>query len=154
MAKAGRKRDVVREALYWQLLSTGMGTVQACRETGIGRRTGLRWRIDAERQAREHAAAARSDRFLSEDERRQIAGFRDRGMSMREIARLLERSPSKISRELGRNSSPAGYEPVAAERCAQVRRGRPKQSKLTGDVWLARSVTPPASEISRTFASG
>ncbi len=55
MAKAGRKRDVVREALYWQLLSTGMGTVQASRETGIGRRTGLRWRIDAERQAREHA---------------------------------------------------------------------------------------------------
>ncbi len=40
MAKAGRKRDVVREALYWQLLSTGMATVQACRDTGIGRCTG------------------------------------------------------------------------------------------------------------------
>lgn len=45
MARRGRKRNLERERLYWDLLASGHGTVDACREVGIGRRTGLRWRL-------------------------------------------------------------------------------------------------------------
>lgn len=136
MAVAGRKRDVVREARYWQLLSTGMGTVQACREAGIGRRTGLRWRIDAERMQRERALAQRSKRFLSAIERQQIASLRDRGWSMRNIGVELGRPASTISRELKRNTTAGPYDPVAAERRAGSERARPKLTKLERNEWL------------------
>jgi transposase, IS30 family len=136
VAVAGRKRDVVREARYWQLLSTGMGTVQACRDAGIGRRTGLRWRLDAERRAREQALTQRSERFLSEVERQQIASLRDRGWSMRRIGVELGRPASTISRELKNNTIDGPYDPVAAECRAQRERARPKQSKLELNEWL------------------
>ena len=41
MARRGRKRRLDRETLYWELVRSGVGTVQACRETGIGRKTGF-----------------------------------------------------------------------------------------------------------------
>lgn len=44
MAREGRKRRLELEALYWELLRSGVGTVEACREAGIGRKTGFRWR--------------------------------------------------------------------------------------------------------------
>ena len=44
MARRGRKRNLEKERLYWDLLASGAGTVEACRQVGIGRRTGLRWR--------------------------------------------------------------------------------------------------------------
>ncbi|HEU4399468.1 MAG TPA: helix-turn-helix domain-containing protein, partial [Actinomycetota bacterium] len=30
----------------WQLLLSGVGTVEACRQVGIGRKTGYRWRAE------------------------------------------------------------------------------------------------------------
>lgn len=136
MAVPGRKRDVVREAHYWQLLSTGMGSVQACREAGIGRRTGLRSRLEAQRRLREQALAQRSARFLSMVERQQIASMRDRGWSMRKIGRELGRPASTISRELKQNTTGGRYDPVAAECRAQRERARPKPSKLEANEWL------------------
>jgi hypothetical protein len=34
---------VGRQTLYWQLLASGAGTVEACRQVGIGRKAGYRW---------------------------------------------------------------------------------------------------------------
>jgi len=45
MARRGRKRQLEAESLYWQLILSGIGTVEACREVGIGRKTGYRWRV-------------------------------------------------------------------------------------------------------------
>jgi hypothetical protein len=44
MARRGRKRQLDVETQYWQLLLSGVGTVEACRQVGIGRKTGYRWR--------------------------------------------------------------------------------------------------------------
>jgi len=46
MAKRGRKRDLNRELRYWELLSQGIGTVEACRLVGVSRKTGCRWRAE------------------------------------------------------------------------------------------------------------
>ena len=46
MARRGRKRQLDAESLYWQLILSGLGTVAACKEVGIGRKTGYRWRAE------------------------------------------------------------------------------------------------------------
>lgn len=40
MVRRGRKRQLDVEARYWALLANGIGTVEACRTLGIGRKTG------------------------------------------------------------------------------------------------------------------
>jgi IS30 family transposase len=39
MGRQGRKRQLEVEARYWQLFQSGMGTVAACRQVGITRKT-------------------------------------------------------------------------------------------------------------------
>lgn len=46
MARRGRKRDRTREIRYWELLSQGIGTIEACRLVGVSRKTGYRWRAE------------------------------------------------------------------------------------------------------------
>lgn len=73
-------------------------------------------------------------RFLSLQEREQIADRVREGQSIRAIGRAMGRSPSTIKRELDRNTSEAGiYQPHAAHRQAVARRPRPRSSKLAHD---------------------
>ncbi|WP_431237359.1 IS30 family transposase [Mycolicibacterium aichiense] len=67
-----------------------------------------------------------SPRYLSQDERIEIADLRRAGLSMRAIADKLGRAPSTISRELCRNAAPAGRasQPFDAHRRATARRAR------------------------------
>ena len=46
MARRGRKRQLDAETSYWKLLQSGVGTVEACKMVGIGRKTGYRWRAE------------------------------------------------------------------------------------------------------------
>ena len=46
MARRGRKRRLEMESEYWRLVLSGVGTVEACRLVGIGRKTGYRWRAE------------------------------------------------------------------------------------------------------------
>ncbi|WP_201776265.1 hypothetical protein [Streptacidiphilus melanogenes] len=46
MGIQGRKRRLDLEAEYWRLLQSGVGTVEACKLVGIGRKTGYRWRAE------------------------------------------------------------------------------------------------------------
>jgi len=72
---------------------------------------------------------------LTIEERACIALYRKQGKSQAEIARLLERSPSVISRELKRNSSYDGsYNAVGAQRKYKARRkGCASTPKLVAD---------------------
>ena len=68
-----------------------------------------------------------------------MAGLRDQGLSKRQIAAKLDRSPSTISRELNRNSSRQdGYRPGYADDQAWSRRWR--GSKLDRDPDLRHTV--------------
>lgn len=58
---------------------------------------------------------------LTQDERYQIAAGMKVGMSQREIAKQLGRSPSTISREIHRNSLEQGYKGLLAQRRRQSR---------------------------------
>jgi transposase, IS30 family len=58
---------------------------------------------------------------LSDDEREAISRSIEAAATLREIARQLHRSPSTISREVGRNSGLAGYRAFAASHRARRR---------------------------------
>jgi len=129
---------------YLRLVAQGMSNVQACREVGVHRITGTRWRdgrnvVDSAGRARYYPPIATlpvviSARFLSEDERVLIGDLLRAGQSVRSIAAQLGRSPSTISREVRRNSSEAGnYRPFTAHRMALARRPRPRPGKLAHD---------------------
>ena len=73
-------------------------------------------------------------RYLSLPERETIRDLATSGASVRAIAQVMGRSPSTISRELGRNADPVlGYLPHGAHRKAAARRQRPKTAKLAGE---------------------
>ena len=59
---------------------------------------------------------------LQPEERLTIASLHLQGSSIRAMARILGRSPATVSRELTRNSSPAGYASVPAEALRAARR--------------------------------
>lgn len=70
-------------------------------------------------------------RYLSVLERERLQDLRRAGLSMRQIALELGRSPSTISRELRRNTvSTRGYLPHTAHRLSVKRRARHRQPKL------------------------
>ncbi len=77
-------------------------------------------------------------RYLSLLERERLRDLHRSGMSMRQIASTMGRSPSTVSRELARNSTTAGgYMPHAAHRASVRRRARPKHPKLLGETELS-----------------
>jgi hypothetical protein len=90
MARRGRKRNLERERLYWDLLASGLGTVQACRQVGIGRRTELRWRRENGGFRRDLGGSAPVvGRYLSLFERERVQTLIAQGIGVREIGRRL-----------------------------------------------------------------
>ena len=83
-----------------------------------------------------------SERYLSRDERYELARLREGGLSVRAVAARMGRSPSTICRELARNATArtGGYQPERAHRLAWERQRRPKPSKLSGNPPLAAAV--------------
>jgi IS30 family transposase len=144
MARRGRRRQLDVEARYWELLASGAGTVAACRGAGITRKTGYRWRAEAGGVVPARLAeAVRSNRYLSLLERQRIAMLREKGAGIREIATILGRAPSTVSRELARNTARhdrRGYEPVVAHARARARAARPGRSRLVVDRGLREVV--------------
>jgi len=144
MSRRGRKRQLVVEDEYWALILAGVGTVDACRQTGITRKTGYRWRLErggvpSARLTEEQ----RSGRYLSLLERQRIAALRARGLTIREIAARLSRAPSTVSRELHRNLRRHDrdiYDATLADARARHRAKRSRGGRLLHDLELRTEV--------------
>ena len=115
----GRRPMSEKRRRFQELLAQGWTPAGACRELGIGRSTGHIWKNGAVVRRKDGtvkvvppleplAVRIISPRFLSEEERVQIADLASRGMGPTAIGRLLGRAPSTISRELRRNLHPSG----------------------------------------------
>jgi transposase, IS30 family len=143
MGRRGRKRQLDVEARYWELLQSGVGTVEACRMVGITRKTGYRWRAERGGLAPlELSEAARSNRYLSALERQRIATLRGQKLGVREIARRIDRDASTVSRELRRNrlAHDRDYDADLAHARARERARRPRRTRLSVNAELRAAV--------------
>jgi transposase-like protein len=124
----------------------------AAREVGVSRTTGNNWsrgyktcrhgQVVRFVPALERLAVCQiSARFLSQDERIEIADLRHAGLSIRQIAHQLGRAPSTISRELHRNATAGrGYRPFEAHRRATARRARSHRRRIETNAELGQLV--------------
>jgi len=120
----------------------------AAREVGVARTTGANWargyktyrngKVVGFVPPLERLAVRQvSPRFLSQDERIEIADLRQAALSVREIALKVGRTPSTISRELRRNASGRrGYRPFEAHRMATARRVRDHRRRVETNIEL------------------
>ena len=142
----------------WALVD-GLSFMQAAHVVGVSKRTGRVWRHGRTRSRGwcERAGIASqahwcrlyvtchphriSQGFLSFKERMLIFGWRVEGLSIRDIARQLGRSPSTVSRELKRNGITSTCDnPYIAHMRAGKRLKRPQARKcanprLWGIIW-------------------
>lgn len=128
-----------RETRFWELLREGASFTAACQAVGVDRRRGYRWRRARSLESITGRRRPPSGRYLSLDERMEIADLHRQGDGVRKIAAAVGRSPSTISRELSRNGVPTGdghhrYAPYRAQRSAERRARRPKPFKLADPV--------------------
>ena len=96
------RRDTERE--FWRRIAVGLTSEDAAAACGVSEAVGSRWFRQGGGMAPMELKPG-SGRYLSLAEREEIALARARDEGIREIARMLGRSPSTISRELGRNAA-------------------------------------------------
>jgi len=120
-----------RRDLIFALLRQGSPRAVIAQRAGVSTRTVYRLRQTLEGMPRP-ADVEYDARYLTREERYEIARLHDGGVSMRRIAARLGRAPSTISRELRRNHHPTlgHYLPEHAHTAAWRRQRRPKPSKL------------------------
>ena len=145
------RSDVVlseERELILRLRAGGLGRMEVVAATGRSRATVDR--VVAEAGGLPPRRGGRSDGALSLEEREEISRGLRAGQSFRAIARLLQRAPSSISREVNNNGGCDAYRAWAGERHAYAMAARPKQAKLAqfpelGELverWLKRRWSP------------
>jgi IS30 family transposase len=130
-----KKELIDKQARFWVLMAGGSTLTAASETVGVSRATGRKWRqATGGRIPRKRPEP--SGRYLSLEERIQIADLRLGGAGVRAIAVEIGRSPATVSRELRRNGSAptprrlGKYAPYAAQKQAELRGRRPKASKF------------------------
>ncbi len=144
----GRRPQSAKRQRFMELRERGWSVRGAAREVGVARTTGANWargyktyrngKVVGFVPPLERLAVRQvSPRFLSQDERIEIADLRQAGLSVREIALKVGRAPSTISRELRRNASGRrGYRPFEAHRMATARRVRDHRRRVETNIEL------------------
>ena len=169
----GRRPQSAKRQRFMELRARGWSIRAAGREVGISRSSANNWarghktyrggKVVGFVPGRDRLAVRQiSPRYLSQDERIEIADLRQTGLSIRQIADKIGRAPSTVSRELRRNGRRDGaYRPFEAHRWAVMRRARrhPRRvetNRELGDVvaeLLAQRWSPPqiARHLRRQF---
>lgn len=128
---------------FWRRIASGDSSEDAALAIGVSQPVGSRWFREGGGMAPIELAPL-SGRYLSFDEREEIALLNAQGLSIREIARRLKRAASTISRELRRNAETRSgmirYRATVAQWKAERAAARPKMAKLAQNERLRRYV--------------
>ena len=129
--------DVKRR--YFELIRTGMRGARAADKVGVSLSCGSLWFIDAGSVSFVETPISR--RYLSQDDRIEIADGLARGERVKSIAARIGKSYQSVYREIARNRKPDGrYQPWYAHNQAHVRRRRPKPRRLAVDIALREAI--------------
>jgi IS30 family transposase len=148
----GRRPQSAKRQRFMGLRERGWSILAAAREVGVSRTTGNNWsrgykayrhgQVVGFVPALERLAVRQiSPRFLSQEERIEIADLHHAGWSIRQIAHRLGRAASTVSRELRRNATGGRvYRPFDAHRRATARRSRNHRRRIEANGELRQLV--------------
>src|SRR3954462_7885256 len=143
MGSPGRPSVARREdrQRFWAAIAEGVTSDRAGVLAGVSGVVGVRWFREGGGM-RSVSRAPLSGRYLSFSEREEIALLKASGCGVREIARRVGRSPSRISRESRRNAATRSggleYRATTAQWHADRRAQRPQPAKLARNPEVAR----------------
>lgn len=136
---AWNKSSPEMKARYFELIRKGWNSSKASQAVDVSLSCGSNWFIDA--GSVNFIESATSSRFLSQDDRIEIADGLTRKEPVKDIAARIGRSRSTVYREIARNTKPDGtYQPWFAHNQAHLRRRRARQHRFVEDPELRRVV--------------
>jgi len=135
---------------YFELIRSGLSGSAAAARVGVSLSCGSVWFIDAGRV--NFIDRPISGRYLSQDDRIEIADGLARGEPVKAIAARIGKSYQTVYREVARNRKPDGrYQPWYAHHQAHLRRRRPKPRRIATDTALREAV---AGKLARRWSPG
>lgn len=157
--KPSLRRDV--ERLFWHEIATGATSEDAADAVGVSGAVGSRWFRERGGMPTFMVAPV-SGRYLSFEEREEIALLKAQGAGVREIARQLGRDPGTVSRELRRNAATRSgkleYRASVAQWKAELMARRPKTAKLAINEplreYVQERLSGQVSHLDGTLAAG
>jgi IS30 family transposase len=134
-----------------ELRGRGWSIAAAAREVGVSRTAANNWArgykvyrngqvVGGVAPLDRLAVREISSRYLSQDERIEIADLHHAGLSVRKIAAQIGRAASTVSREMARNGRKNGYRPFEAHRKATARRARDHKRRVEKNAELGQAV--------------
>jgi IS30 family transposase len=139
----GPKHQREMQRLFWIEIAKGVIPAAAALSVGASQPVGGRWFHNAGGMP-PFALEPLSSRYLCFAERIQIEYLLSQNAKVREIARVLKRDPSTISREIRRNAATrqdaSGYRANVAQWKAELAARRPKVAKLVANPRLKEYV--------------
>lgn len=117
---------------YFELIRQGLSGSAASLEVGVSLSCGSVWFVDS--GGVKFIDTPISSRYLSQDDRIEIADGLDTGEPVKQIAARIGKSYQSVYREIARNRKPDGrYQPWFAHGQAHVNRRRPKPRRFSID---------------------
>jgi len=130
---------------YFELIRQGASGATASSEVGVSLSCGSLWFIDA--GSVRFIDRPISGRYLSQDDRIEIADGLAAGESVKSIAARIGKSYQSVYREISRNRKPDGrYQPWYAHGQAHLRRRRPETRRVVTDSVLCGVVAGKLAE--------
>ena len=130
--RAWNKASAQVKRRYFELIRQGASGSEASAQVGVSLSCGSLWFIDAGSVT--FIDSPISSRYLSQDDRIEIADGLAAGESVKVIAARIGKSYQTVYREIARNQKPDGrYQPWHAHGLAHVRRRRPKTRRVVAD---------------------
>jgi len=137
--RAWNKAPAETKRRFFELIRQGVSGQAASLAVGVSPSCGSLWFIDAGRV--EFVDTPISSRYLSQDDRIEIADGLAAGEPVKVIAARIGKSYQSVYREIARNSNPGGrYQPWFAHAQAHRRRRRPRPRRLAVDGQLRAAV--------------
>ncbi|BBY06215.1 IS30 family transposase [Mycobacterium noviomagense] len=130
--------------VFWEALRSGLTPAQAAVGACVSEHTARRWVDQAGYVPRTPVVAdlepAAASRLLSFTERCRLEELLEAGFPQADIARLLQRDASTISREKARGATSCGYRARVGQDVVDAARARPKPRKLESNPALLGEV--------------
>ncbi len=148
---AWNKRPAEVKRRYFALIRQGLSGAEAARRVGVSLSCGSVWFLDAGSVSFVETASI-GGRYLTQDDRIEIADGLAAGEPVKTIAARIGRSQQTVYREIARNRKPDGrYQPYFAHNQAHLRRRRPRVRALERDCGLREAV---AAKLRKRWSPG